>query len=76
MQRAILMATAALCIQAITEADLAEMGEQVFMVGDPTDLPENPTKGSLPTLSRPVLSCRGAFGIAFAISHDVVLCTN
>merc|ERR1712166_481291 len=47
MQRAILMAAAALCVQAITnEADLAEMGEQVFMVGDPTDLPENPTKGA------------------------------
>ena len=46
MQRAILMAAAALCIQAITE-----MGEQVFMVGDPTDLPENPTKGSLLTLT-------------------------
>ena len=49
---ALLLAAAALCIQAVTnEADLTEMGEVVSMVG-PTDLPENPTKGSFPNVTR------------------------
>ena len=49
---ALLLAAAALCIQAVTnEADLTEMGEVVSMVG-PTNLPENPTKGSFPNVTR------------------------
>merc|ERR1712166_1412043 len=46
-------AAAALCIQAVTnEADLAEMGELDSMVGDPTDLPENPTKAECTQVAR------------------------
>merc|ERR1712195_430945 len=49
----LLLATAALCIQAVTnEADLAEMGELDSMVGDPTDLPENPTKAECTQVAR------------------------
>merc|ERR1712195_111656 len=49
----LLLAAAALCIQAVTnEADLAEMGELDSMVGDPTDLPENPTKAECTQVAR------------------------
>merc|ERR1712166_417374 len=46
----ILLAAAALCIQALCIT--AEMGELESMVGDPTDLPENPTKTECTTVAR------------------------
>jgi len=56
---ALLLAAAALCIQAVTnEADLTEMGEVVSMVG-PTNLPENPTKVECTTLASSIpLICK------------------
>merc|ERR1712166_1670413 len=57
-------AAAALCIQAVTnEADLAEMGELDSMVGDPTDLPENPTKAECTQVARSLPVICKMFGL-------------
>jgi len=49
----LLLAAAALCIQAVTnEADLADMSELDSQAGGPMDLAENPTKAECATVSR------------------------